>query len=244
MKRFALVAVAAMVLALAAGCSGRAELLRPVSVVIPDHPWESEGHRMWYSLQYNDGEGLRTLFVENGVREVYLKVPAGRTVYVCAYPLGSLRPFGTGVSPLSEGTVFVLDQDQGVIADLMLKIGEPAVERVNYERLVGAASEVADDFSFLDTELLAQDVYNGDLQKNSVKAKEGVKVTGLEFYQGLWVPENVHSAAFRVGPDGQAPDMVLAEGVHRFLCAERSLEIRIVVSQDGVYKYERPTEMV
>ena len=243
MKKASAAAVLLLVFCLS-GCLAENAQYRNVTVVIPLHPWEENGPSMWYSLVWNEGVEKKTVFVDNTTRTVCLRIPRAQTTYICAYPLGSLRPSGTAISPLSHGNVFALDQDKGALADLLLGLEHPSVLLVNFDRLADHAALVLDDYSLIDPETLLEDVYNGTLGKTSIVAKDPVKVTGLEFYSGRWIPESIHLESFSVDTDGKTPVFLLPEGVHRFLCPERSLEIRIVVSSDGVYKYERPSEMV
>jgi len=243
MKKHAVAAVLVLLLCLT-GCSVREVFYRTVQIVIPPHPWEENKDRMWYDLVWNEGTDRRTVFVDNTTRKVSIRIPRAQTTYICAYPLGSLKPFGTAVSPLSRGTVFVLDQDKGVLADLLMGLEHPSALGVNFDLLAENAALVLEDYSQLDTEALLENVYNGTLGKTSVKRTEPVRVTGMEFYSGHWIPENVHCESFYVDSDGKTPVFLLGEGVHRYLCPERNLEIRIVVSSDGVYKYERASDMV
>ena len=243
MKKSAAAAVFLLLLCLCC-CTVESPQYRTVELVIPLHPWEEDGPSMWYSLVWNEGTGTKTVFVDNSTRTVSLKIPRTQTTYICAYPLGSLRPFGTAVTPLSHSNVFALDQDKGVIAEILLSLEHPSELTVNFDRLVENASLELEDFSLIDPEILLEDVYNGDLSKKSIVRTEPVKVTGLEFYSGLWIPESIHQEAFSVEAGETAPVMYLSQGVHRFYCRERSLEIRIVVSSDGVYRYERPSDMV
>ena len=243
MKKYTFTAVLIVLLTLA-GCSAEKTLYRSVQIVIPLHPWEENKTSMWYNLVWNEGTSNKSVFVDNSTRTVSLRIPKSQTTYICAYPLGSLKPFGSAVTPLSEGNVFVLDQDKGVLAELLMGLEHPSALHVNFEKLVENAALLLEDYSLLDTETLLEHVYNGTLGKTSVVRTEPLRVTDLEFYSGTWIPENVHLESFYVDTDGKTPVLYLPQGVHRFLCPERNLEIRIVVSSDGVYKYERPSEMV
>jgi len=243
MRKASAVAVLLLLICLS-GCLVENARYRTVTLVIPLHPWEEDGPSMWYSLVWNEGIEQKTMFVDNTTRTVSLRIPRLQTTFICAYPLDSLKPFGTAITPLSRGNVFALDQDKGVLAELLMGLEHPSALSVNFDTLADYAALVIDDYSLLDPEILLEDVYNGSLGKASISVKEPVKVTGLEFYSGRWIPESIHMEVFTVDTDGKTPVFHLPEGVHRFLCPERSLEIRIVVSSDGVYRYERPSEMV
>jgi hypothetical protein len=243
MKKSSAVAVLALLLCLAA-CTMERSQYRTVELVIPLHPWEEDGPSIWYNLVWNEGTETKTVFVDNTTRTVSLRIPRTQTTYICAYPLDSLKPFGTAITPLCSANVFALDQDKGVLAELLLGLEHPSALTVNFDRLVENAALELEDFGLVDPEILLEDVYNGNLSKKSIVRTEPVKVTGIEFYSGRWIPESIHMEAFSVEAGETAPVMHLPQGVHRFYCRERSLEIRIVVSSDGVYRYERLSDMV
>jgi len=243
MRKSSAVAAVLLLFCLAA-CKIESPQYRTVELVIPLHPWEENGPSMWYDLVWNEGTETKTLFVDNTTRKVQLRIPRTQTTYICAYPLGALRPFGTAVTPLSRSNVFALDQDKGILAEILMGLEHPSALTVNFDRLVENATLVLEDFSLLDPEILLEDVYNGNLSKKSIVRTEPVKVAGMEFYSGCWIPESIHLEAFSVEAGEKAPVLYLSQGVHRFYCRERGLEIRIVVSSDGVYRYERTSDMV
>lgn len=222
------------------GCTQTA-LSRTVSIIIPDHPWETEGvEKMWYSLQWTDGSSVRTLFVDNTTRNVALKVPLGANIIVCAYPMDDLMPFGALIGPSGGEAGVVLDQDAGFLADLLLGIDLTVACSVNFEMLEKHAYLNTEDFRLLDPDVLLTDILNGRLSAKSFRVLEAVEASELLFYPGIWESESVHENALTVGADGIVPVLELGRGVHRYLCVNRELEIRIVVSQDGIFKYERP----
>ena len=216
-------------------------LSRTVSIIIPEHPWETQDvEKMWYSLQWSDGSCVRTLFVDNGTRNVQLKVPLGANIIVCAYPVDDLMPFGALISPAVGEAGVVLDQDTGFLADLLLGIELEVACSVNFDMLVKYSSRSTSDFRLLDADVLLTDILNGRLSERSFRVLEPVEASDLLFYPGIWESESVHENALAVGADGVVPVLELGRGVHRYLCVSRQLEIRIVVSQDGIFKYERP----
>ncbi len=222
------------------GCTGTLPS-RTVSIVIPDHPWEGgDVEKLWYSLQWTDGGAINTRFVGNGVRNVELKVPLGANIVVCAYPLDDLLPFGALIGPEVSAAAVVLDQDSGFLADLLLGLDSRVACSVDFPLLQKYAEQSTSDFRLLDSDVLVTDILNGKLSQKSFRVLESIEVTDLLFYPGIWESESVHENALAVGADGVAPDLELGLGVHRYLCVDRELEIRIVVSRDGVFKYERP----
>ncbi len=222
------------------GCRGT-EPVRTVSIVIPGHPWETEGvEKLWYSVRWTYGSGGGTVFVDNKTRNVEFEVPLGANLIVCAYPMDDMIPFGALIRPESAGAGVVLNQDSGFLADLLLGIDGRIACSVNFEKLEKYAAESTPDFRLLDSDILVTDILNGKLSEKSFRVLEKVLVKDLLFYPGIWESESVHENALSVLSDGVAPDLELALGVHRYLCVNRNLEIRIVVSRDGVFKYERP----
>lgn len=241
MRKFFLLCFVCSVCALCiCSCTGTA-LSRTVNIIIPEHPWETEGvEKMWYSLQWSDGSCIRTLFVDNGTRNVALKVPVGANIIVCAYPMDDLMPFGALIGPAGGEAGVVLDQDTGFLADMLLGIEGSVACSLNFEMLVKYASLSSEDFRLLDTDVLLTDILNGRLSERSFRVLEPLEASDLLFYPGIWESESVHENALTVGADGVVPVLELGRGVHRYLCVNRELEIRIVVSQDGIFKYERP----
>ena len=213
----------------------------PVRIVIPDHPWERQGvEKLWYSLRWTYGDGIQTLFVDNRTREVELGVPLGANLIVCAYPLDDMLPFGALAGAGNLSSCIVLNQDSGFLADLLLGIEERVACSVNFAVLEKYAAESTPDFRLLDSDVLLTDILNGKLSGKSFRVLEPVIAQEMLFYPGIWESESVHENALSVPADGVAPDLELSPGVHRYLCVNRELEIRIVVSRDGVFKYERP----
>ena len=239
-KFFSLCFVSSLCVLCLCGCT-QTVLTRTVNIIIPEHPWETEGvEKMWYSLQWSDGSSVRTLFVDNRTRNVELKVPLGENIIVCAYPMDDLMPFGALIGPAGGEAGVVLDQDTGFLADLLLGIEGGVACSVNFEMLVKYASQKTGDFRLLDSDVLLTDILNGRLSEKSYRVLETLEASDLLFYPGIWESESVHENALTVGADGAVPVLELSRGVHRYLCVNRELEIRIVVSQDGIFKYERP----
>ena len=223
-------------------CDKNPVSFRTVSITIPQHPWENgTGVELWYKLKWNEGTQIRTKFIPNTQRVIQLRIPSVHTVLICAYPLESMIPFGTGISAGNQDRYFILNQDDGLLANLLLNTCDPSVLTVNFEKLSRKSLSVSDNFSILNTTILIQDVLNGNLSSKSFQPVETIKLTDLPMYSGLWIPENVHEQPFTVSEDGIVPVLELFPGIHRYLCIKRNLEVHLIVSEDDVFKYEKPT---
>ena len=225
------------------GISCTDTVYRKIKIIIPPHPWEETGNiELWYKIKWNEGTEIKTKFIYNNLRQTYLKIPLGQTVYICAYPLGSMLSFGTGVSPSNNKNTFVLNQNEGFIADLLLNSKEEATLSVNFEKLVQSIKETTDDFRNIDTDFLLQSILNKRLSGASIKKTEQKTFYNIPMYSGLWIPESCFDEIISVSEDGYVYAMNLCPGVHRYICIKRNLEIRLVVSQDSqdeIIRYEK-----
>ncbi len=213
---------------------------RTVKIEIPVHPWERKSDRkLWYSLEWTDGTELKRLHIDEKTRVAEIPVAAGQTVYVCAYPLGEMLAFGTAVTPLFSSSTAVLDQNGGVLADLLINIDREASSQVNFDRLFAEASAKTEDFRFLDMSQIAVDVNNGALKKSSLKTIGGYDIEPFEVVRGQWVSEFALSGSF-IASEGTTPPMTLPPGVFRWYNPEKNMELRIVVGDNGdIFHYER-----
>ena len=217
---------------------------RTIKVVIPTHPWEETTDvKLWYKLKWNKGTEIQTAFVYNDTRILNLEIPPGQTVYICAYPLGSMLPFGTGISAHNSKTVFVLNQNEGFLADILMNSEDSSVLTLNFEKLVQKAETETPDFRNLNTSLLLQSVLNGKITAKSFEQTEMQTFSDIAMYSGLWIPESIFEDPFTVNEDGNSPVMTLSMGIHRYLCLKRNLEIRLVVSEEGIFRYEKTAEV-
>lgn len=214
-----------------AGCSN-VELERTVEIQIPQHPWEAGDNRLWYSLKWTSGSEIKALYIPKDQRTVSLTIPSGESVFICAFPLGKMRPFGLVITPFDEAQGYVLNQNDGVLAQLFMDSDRAAVAGINYPRLKEQALEVSFDFRNLDKVRLLKDSLNGNLNKDSIRAKETFDVLSFEIPNGFWVSESVLDHNI-LSIDGSTGNLKLPEGVHRYYNSSLERELVIVVDSEG-----------
>ena len=208
------------------------ELERTVTIQIPQHPWEDDDVSLWYSLKWTSGNEINALYISNDQREVSISIPAGESVFVCAFPLGKMRPFGTVITPFDEAQTYVLNQNDGVLAQLFMDSDRSAVAGINYSRVKSQALEVSFDFRMLDKVRLLKDALNGKLNNDSFKANEAFDVLSFEVPNGFWVSESVLDHNILTA-DGFTGNLKLPEGVHRYYNNSLERELVIVVDSEG-----------
>lgn len=214
-------------------CSCSGEMARRVTVVIPEHAWERySGRKMWYYLKWGSSlDDIRTVYVY-GESEVELKVPCGRTIYFCAYPLGEMQCFGGATGPENPYETVVLSQNAGVVAGLFLNTEGKAAGFADFDMICTYADTICTDYRSLDMANLLKDMLNGELGKKSVSVMKPHRVEGFALTNGVWVSEVDYMGRF-VSSGGMSPDFDLFSGVYRFWNIEENLELRIVVDDSG-----------
>lgn len=208
------------------------ELERTVKLQIPSHPWEDKDTSLWYSLKWTSGSELKVLYVPKEQRELELSIPAGESVFVCAFPLGNMRPFGAVITPFDETKVFVLNQNDGVLAQLFMDSDRAAVAGINYLLLKEQALEVSFDFRLLDKIRLLKDALNGKLSEASLKEVAPYDVLSFEVLNGFWVSESILDPNI-LTTNGTTGNLSLPEGVHRYYNKDLQRELVIVVDSEG-----------
>lgn len=213
---------------------------RTVEIEIPDHPWEKySDNAIWYNVCWMDGKEIQTVHADAYTRNLCIRIPTGKTVFICAYPIGEMLPFGCVVTPLDTKTYFLLNQNDGILADLFLNADSDAVGTLNYPMLKEKASGMTTDFASLDLERLLKDTLNGKLKGTSVTVLQNITIPPFDTVSGTWISERVQDGRI-VFPTNRSVELSLPKGIHRFLNAEKNLELRIVVeSENEIYHYER-----
>ena len=224
---------------LVSGCSNL-NIQRKVTVNIPQHPWEKFAPvSLWYNLCWTGYDGTETMYISQDTREIEISIPTGRTVYICAYPLGEMRPFGCAVTPDNTETYFETDQNRGYLCDLMLNADTSAVSRVNWNRLVAAAQSQTVDFRTLDDTKLVKNILNGSLDSSCVVSRPLINIASFSAPGGTWISESIIDGRI-IFTGNQSPELELPYGVNRFYNYEKNMELRITVdSSDNVFTYQR-----
>lgn len=213
---------------------------RELNVIIPTHPWEIENStKLWYSLVWTESGKLQKMYVSPETREVRISVASDRTVIICAYPLDDLRPFGFAVDPLYGKHTVTLDQNNGVLADIIINGALEVADSINFQNLSFRCSEVCDDFRYIEESNLLADILNGQLADSSVKKMNGFTLENIEVYDGTWIGESV----FDVYLD--PAEINLPVGVHKFYNPQRNMVMSLGINNDGSYsKYEERALLV
>lgn len=205
---------------------------RTVAIQIPQHPWEDDDTKLWYSLKWTTGSEINVLYISKDQREVSITIPSGESVFVCAFPLGNMRPFGSIITPFDNSSVFVLNQNDGVFAQLFMDSDRAAVAGINYPLLKSYAYEVSFDFRNLNRIKILKDSLNGNLGKSSLVAVEIHNVLSFAIPNGFWICESVLGHNI-LTTDGTSGALHLSEGVHRYYNRTLERELIIVVDSDG-----------
>lgn len=213
---------------------------RKIIVVIPEHPWEKYAHvKLWYNLTWQGIDGLETVYIDQHTREVEICIPVGRTVFICAYPLGEMRAFGCVVTPYDKYSVFEMNQNDGYLSDLLLNTDVKAASEVNWYKLHEVAQSQTTDFRTIDDIVLVKNVLNGTLEKSSVVSREKITVPSFAAPGGTWISESVFDSRI-IFAGNESPELILPYGVNRFYNYERNLELRVVIDLNGdVFTYQR-----
>ena len=205
---------------------------RTVAIQIPPHPWEDEDTKLWYSLKWTTGSEINVLYISKDQREVSITIPSGESVFVCAFPLGNMRPFGTVITPFDNSKAFVLNQNDGVFAQLFMDSDRAAMAGINYPLLKNYALELSFDFRLFNKVTLLKDALNGKLGKSSFKVGELYDVLSFAIPNGFWVSESVLDHNILTS-DGFSGLLRLPEGVHRYYNRTLERELIVVVDSDG-----------
>jgi len=235
--------LAAIVLAACASCSIACPE-RVLDFVIPTHPWESvSGKKLWYTLRWTYGEEVRSMYVSPGERNLTIRVPAGETVLVAAFPLGEMSPFGAAVTPLDTGREVVLTQNDGVVVGELLDIDRMVTSRLNYTLVSQEMKRRSTDFRCIDKVPFLRDLQNGVLTEDSVRAVALFGVDSFAAPNGIWTSEFISDPGLFV-TDGMTAPMQLPEGVFRYLNTEMDRVLVLVVDGAGnTYSYLRQNLM-
>lgn len=231
MKKILLLSI--LVLLLFVACKQSGFNTRSIHVVIPEHPWEKGSNvRLWYNLKWNENGEIKTMYLDQNTREVDIEIAKDCTVYICAYPLGEMLPFGTAVTPLNGAREVVLSQYEGYVAHLLININLEAAERVDFGKLVELVKQQMDDARMIDDAQLLADVLNGRLNGQSVKKKRKFLVENISIPDGKWVSECEYDGYLLV-TNGHTEALTLAAGVFRYYCEALDREFRVVVDDNG-----------
>lgn len=221
----------ALIISLLASCS--LDIPIPVTLVIgEEHPFEELFSRdLWYTLSYFDGREERTLHIEQGTREIAIRVYSGGLRAFAMKPMGELGPIGGFFEPGDDGTVY-LKGASGDLADLMvsaLAYRKEAVERLS----MGQVLEAEDDLRAIDEASFLSRIYDGTLTSSSIPHKERMLVGFDSIPEGQWISERYDTPSFSVEMSGDETVFDIYPGAYRYICKERGLLLTVVLTEDG-----------
>lgn len=242
-KHILLTLAALLSLALVFSCS-HVRLKRKVRLTIPRHPWESiTGKKMWYTLRWTDGDGLKTLHVNQDQRSVTIEVETGRTVLAVAYPLGDMSPFGAAISPDDIRTELVLTQEEGYLVSLLSDLDPDMIGQLNYSLILDCIAEKTDDIRKIDDVSFLRDIQNGDLTDSTFKVCESFEVGPFALSNGIWESEFLRDPGIVV-QDSMASPVTLPAGVFRYLNTEENMVLVLIVDREGnFYSYLKGSQL-
>lgn len=198
------------------------------------HPWEkASGRLFWYTLLYQDREGLVQTNLPIGVRKVTIPICRSQTLFCVAYPLGGGIPFGGGATFPLKGETITLSLHEGLLCEALLygsKRWPLPIGNINYER-VREKVELIDPYTLkIDWNVLVSDIIKGELDSSSFVKKGSRKVVLEDLPFGKWVCESPHIPPFTLY-SGTSVELehVPNEVVLRFINLEHSMELTLIV---------------
>ncbi|MGP1508661.1 MAG: hypothetical protein ACTTJW_07285 [Sphaerochaeta sp.] len=213
---------------------------REIEITIPKHPWENvSGKRLWYTLKWTCGDGIKSLYISPEQRKVSLKVPAGETVLIAAYPLSDMNPFGGAVTPLMSSGKITLSQNDGAVVNELMNIDRQVTQRLNYGLLSKTIQRKTDDFRCIEKVSLLRDIQNGVLGDTSVKKVSLYGIESLAVPCGLWTSEFLRDQSIPAS-ENMTGSLELPEGVFRYLNTDLDRVLVVIVDSAGrSYNYFR-----
>ena len=232
MKIYKLVIVI-VVLTVFTSCFGP-DSTRRVVIVVPEHEWEkyNTDTKLWYTLKWTDGYSTRSLHLDADTRTAEIDIPCGETVLICAYPLGSMDPFGCAVQPDDPKVVRQLTYEDGFLCSMLIDCDRDVIGCLNYRALRRAVDECCPDILCLDGISLMRDMLNGKLRKSSIVTLPRVHVVLSAFPGGVWTSSRSGGGRLVVST-GQTIELDLPPGLHIWWCRELGLKMKVAVDRDG-----------
>jgi len=214
---------------LALGCESEESV--PITVAFPKETlWEYEyGSSFWYSLEYFDGEDVKSRFVFSGEKEVTVYVHPESTCVFSARALSSLNAIGGGYSPGDEGPVS-LKRDEGIAASVLIDsvaYARDFVREINYKSFIAAIPKHVNE------DKLYAAILDGSFTGKSVSAYPksfSISLDGLK--GGRWIGESDEDETFIV-ENGESKTLSLCPGIHWFLNVESKIGRMVAVYEDG-----------
>ena len=244
MKKKSFLLALAIILSLFLLSCSQVSLKRKVRLTIPQHPWEKiTGKKMWYTLRWTDGDGLKTLHINQDQRSVTIEVETGRTVLAVAYPLGEMSPFGSALTPDDKRAELVLNQEEGYLVSLLSDLDPDMTGTLNYGLILDSILEKTSDIRKIDDVSLLRDIQNGELTKQSFKLAQTHEVGPFALSNGVWESEFLRDPGIVV-QESMADKILLPAGVFRYLNTEDNMVLVLIVDREGnFYSYLKGSQL-
>ena len=207
---------------------------REVSLSIPYHPWENGTDRqMWYTLRWTGESSIESLHIPRGTKSATISVPIGKTVIICAYPLGKMTPFGAVIQMDEQNNNIRMTQNDGILCSYLINLDRDVTSILNYRKIKEKISSGCRDFRVINTETLTSDILNGTIDDSSFKKMELKKVTPLNIPEGHWVPASFFDASFDITSGQETPELNLTPGIHYYINHQTNIELRLFPDENS-----------
>lgn len=208
------------------GCSSNPLDEVVLTVVINEpHPWQQITHKpLWKTLVYSKGNQVVQEHLSASAQTTTVVVPRGKTSVLCAYPLGSLVPWGGFYTPGSSKIIY-LTQREGVLANLLVEswtLNPQALGSIDASTL----GMLVGDGRLVDQHHLVMGLLDGSLR--SPKFLKPLTVTLSDLPDGRWVSELAGGSSFYL-LWGEEVTISVGDGTIRWLNKERGLCLALQV---------------
>ena len=208
------------------------EFPETVTLVIEDHPFETAtGSYMWYTLEYFDGDGIKTVHVPSGERKIKVRVKTGGLRVFSMRPMGQFPPCGGFYEPGDDGPVHIRCDD-GSFASMLLTAAELRKDAVS-ALCVSELRKDYPDLASVDEVEFMKDLFDGALYKGQIKLNRKTTVTLTSFPEGRWISSSYDVPSFTTVFSGRPVYLSLYPGVYSFACFERKLIASVILTENG-----------
>lgn len=208
-------------------------LPKTVTVNLKDsHMWEEiQGHEMYYTLKYFDGDGIVSVNLDPGIRKVQIRVRDGGLRPIIAVPIGKLSPLGGFYYPGYDGDV-CLYRENGTFANLLINASEympDAVSNLNYERVKmdGIDLEVIEQERFLN------DLFSGSISESSFVNTKLYSLSLDMLPSGYWYRDNPRADNIFIKNSGNRISMKLFPGAYYWANFDRGVFFSLIITEGG-----------
>lgn len=207
---------------------------KTITVSIPQHPWENiSTKKMWYSLKWTNGQSIGSLHIPRDKKSVSISIPKGKTIIICAYPLGKMNPLGVVINGNKTKNTFRLSQNTGAICSFLINIDQHISSILNYDKIEKVLKLNFQDYRLLNANKLSADIINGEISKDSF-CRIGKKQVLLSCIpKGKWIPSCLLDEPISIDKADKKISLFLSPGIHYYINNIKNLELKISVENNG-----------